>query len=121
MDKNKFKLTPTRVLVGVVLALLVIFFVYLWFQYRFLVGSPFLEIKEPPDQFSTNTDEILISGRTDPEALLSINNQKIHVDQNGNFSQQIKLVDNVNNIVIMATSNSGKQTKIQRTVFLKGL
>lgn len=119
LDKKRFKITPTRVLVSVVLALIITFFVYLWFQYRFLVGPPFLEVTEPVDQFSTSSEEILISGRADPEAKLSINNQEIQVDQNGKFSQQIKLADNVNTILISAVSGSGRQTKIQRTVFLK--
>lgn len=119
VDKKGFRITPSRVLVSVTLALVIIFFVYLWFQYRFLVGSPFLEVDQPADQFNAISSEIIISGRTDPEAKVSINNQEIQVEKNGQFSQQIKITDNVNNIVIIATSKSGKQTKIERNVFLK--
>lgn len=119
VDKKRFRITPSRVLISVTLTLVIIFFVYLWFQYRFLVGSPFLEVNQPVDQFNAISNEIIISGRTDPEAKVSINNQEIQVEQNGQFSQQIKITDNVNNIVIIATSKSGKQTKIERTVFLK--
>ncbi len=120
VDKKRFRLTPTSVLVSLVLSLVIIFFIYLWFQYRFLVGSPFLEITQPVEQFNTSSSEITISGRSDPEARVSINDQEIEVDQDGKFSQQIKLSDNANNIVIVATSASGKQTTVQRTVFLKG-
>lgn len=119
MDDKKFKLTPTRVLISMIFALVIIFFGYLWFQYRFLVGSPFLEVSQPVDQLSTTTDEVVVSGRTDPEAKVSINEQEITIDQNGKFSQTIKLSENANNISITATSKSGKQTKLQRTVFLK--
>lgn len=119
LDKKRFKITPTRVLVSVVLTLVLTFFVYLWFQYRFLVGSPFLEVTQPTDQLTTGLDEIIVSGRTDPESKVSINNQEIQVDQSGKFSQQIKLVKNINNIIISAVSNSGKQTTAQRTVFLR--
>lgn len=119
IGKKGFKITPTRVLVSVIFSLVMIFFVYLWFQYRFLVGSPFLEVLEPPDQYNTNSAEIRVSGRTDPEAKVRINNQEIPVDQNGKFSQQIMLSDNINNVVITAVSNSGKESKVQRAVFLK--
>jgi len=119
LDKKRFKITPTKVLVSVVLSLVIIFFVYLWFQYRFLVGSPYLEVNQPTDQQSSATDEIVVSGRTDPEAKLSINDQEIQVDQNGKFSQQIKLSDKVNTIVISAVSSSGKLTKVTKVVFLK--
>lgn len=119
LDKKRFKITPTRVMVSVVLALVITFFVYLWFQYRSLVGSPFLEVTQPADQLTTSTDEIVVAGKTDPEAKVSINNQEIQVDQNGKFSQQIKLSDNANTITITSDSSSGKETKIQRTVFRK--
>ncbi|MBI2597353.1 helix-turn-helix domain-containing protein [Candidatus Daviesbacteria bacterium] len=119
INRTRIRITPARVLGFVVLTLVVIFFTYLWFEYRFLVGAPRLEISQPPDQFSTSSLEIVISGRTDPEVKVNINEQEIAVDQNGRFSQTIKLSDNVNNIVIAAVSNSGKQTRIQRTIFLK--
>lgn len=119
VDDKRFRLTPTRVLVSVVLGLIIIFFVYLWFEYRFLVGAPFLEVSQPVDQFSTTSAEIIVSGRTDPEAKVSINEQEITVDQSGKFSQQIKLSDNVNNIIISAVSKSGKEIRMQRTVFLR--
>lgn len=119
VDKKRIRITPARVLSVTVLVLVVIFFAYLWFEYRFLVGAPILEISQPPNQFTTSLSEVTVSGRTDPEAKVSINEQEIAVDQNGRFSQPIKLSDNVNNITISATSKSGKQTKVQRTVFLK--
>lgn len=119
VDKKRFRLTPTKVLVSSVLILIIIFFGYLWFEYRFLVGAPVLEVNAPPDQFNSISEDILVSGRTDPEAKVSINDQEIQVDQNGGFSETIKLSDNLNTVIITATSNLGKQTRIERTVFLK--
>ena len=119
MDKKKFKLTPARALGGVILSLIIIFFVYLWFEYRFLVGGPFLEVSHPVDQFSTASPVVEVTGRTDPEGSLSINNQEIGVDPTGKFSQEIKLSGDINTIEISAISKSGKVTKVERTVFLK--
>lgn len=119
VDQKKFRLTPARALGSVILGLIIIFFVYLWIEYRFLVGGPFLEVSQPINQLSTNADSIFVTGRTDPEAKVSINDQDITVDTFGKFSQEIKLTNNINNIEITATSNSGKVTKTERTVFLK--
>lgn len=119
VDQKKFRLTPARALGSVVLGLVIIFFVYLWFEYRFLVGGPYLEVSQPVNQLNTNSEMIQVSGRTDPEAKLSINNQEIGIDIDGKFSQEIKLTDNINNIEISAISKSGKVTKVERTVFLK--
>lgn len=117
--RRKFALTPAKFLGLVVLGLVLIFFAYLWFEYRFLVSAPFLEVTSPTDQMSTNLSSIQVSGRTDPEDKVTINNQEIPVDPSGKFSQEIKLTENVNNITVVATSKSGKSTKMERTVFLK--
>ncbi|MBI2017527.1 helix-turn-helix domain-containing protein [Candidatus Daviesbacteria bacterium] len=119
LDKRKFKITPAKALGSVILTLIVIFFVYLWFEYRFLVGAPFLEVAQPQDQQSVTSDVLIVSGRTDPESKVSINNQEIQVDSTGKFSQEIKLSDNVNTISIEAASKNGKVTKIEKTVFLR--
>lgn len=119
VDKKRFRLTPARVVGSTVLFLVIIFFVYLWIEYRFLVGGPFLEVNTPVDQLSTTAVSIDVIGRTDPEAKISINNQEIGVDTSGKFSQEIKLSDDVNNIEITAISKSNKTTKVSRTVFLK--
>lgn len=119
VDKKRFRITPARMLGFMIVTLILIFFTYLWFEYRFLVGAPVLEVNQPPDQFSTSSSEVAVSGRTDPESAVSINNQQIAVDQSGKFSQTIKLSENVNNIIVTATSKSGKESRIQRTVFRK--
>lgn len=118
-EDKKFRITPARVVATVVFSLIIIFFVYLWFEYRFLVGAPFLEVNQPTDQLNISVTEVTVVGKTDPEAKVAINEQQIAVDQDGKFSQVIKLSDNVNNISISSTSKTGQQTKIQRTVFLK--
>lgn len=119
LDQKKFRLTPARALGSVILGLVIIFFVYLWFEYRFLVGGPFLQVSQPADEFSTSSPVVTVSGRTDPEAKVSINNQEIGVDYQGKFSQEIKLSADSNTIEISAISKTGKATKVERTVFLK--
>lgn len=119
VEGSKFRITPARALGILILSLIVIFFVYLWFEYRFLVGGPFLEVSQPANQLSTASPTIEVVGRTDPESKLSINNQEIGVDPSGRFSEEITLSGDINTIVVAATSKSGQVTKIERTVFLK--
>lgn len=119
VDNKGFKLTPARALGSLILFLIIIFFVYLWIEYRFLVGGPFLEVSQPVNQLNTEAAVIQVTGRTDPEAKLSINNQVIGVDVTGKFSQEIKLADSINTIVITSISKTGQTTKVERTVFLK--
>lgn len=119
VDKKRFRITPARALGSAILTLVIIFFIYLWFEYRFLVRAPFLEVISPSNQISVDTPTIAVIGRTDPEEKVTINNQEIPVDPSGKFTQEIKLSNSVNTIVITAVSKEGKVTKIERTVFLK--
>lgn len=119
VGKNKLQLTPTKLISAAVLFLALTFFAYLWFEYRFLVGTPFLQVTQPIDQASIETDNVKVIGKTDPEAKITINSQQIQVDFSGDFGEEIKLTESVNKIEVIATSKSGKTTKIERTVFIK--
>lgn len=119
LDRKKLRLTPAKVLSGVIMTMIIAFLVYLWFEYRFLVGTPFLEISTPQDQISIENSIVEVAGKTDPESKVTINNQEVEVDLSGNFSQEIKLSDSASTITITSTSKYGKTTNETRTVFLK--
>lgn len=119
VDNKRFKITPAKLLGTLVLGLIITFFLYLWVEYRFLVGAPFLEVSYPADQLTIDSSTIEIMGRTDPEAKVSLNDQQIAVDPSGRFLQEIQLTENLNKITITSTSKSGKVSKVERTIFLK--
>lgn len=119
LEHKRFHLTPRKVISGVIFSLVLAFFVYLWVEYRFLAGAPFLELSTPVDQMSVQSPVIKVIGKTDPEAKVMINNQAVEVDFAGNFLQEIKLAESANVIEITSTSKYGKVTKETRTVFLK--
>ncbi len=119
LGNRRFQVTPSKALGAVVVTLIFAFFGYLWFEYSFLVGAPFLEVSSPPNQVTIENDFVKVEGKTDPEAKVSINNQEIQVDLSGKFTQDIKLTESVNNIVVTSTGKSGQSAKVERTVFLK--
>lgn len=119
LDQNKFRVTQGKFLGSLVLVMVIIFFGYLWFEYRFLVAAPYLEVSQPQDQQIVHSSPIQVVGKSDPEAKVSINNQEIQVDFSGKFSQEVNLVEGSNTISIAATSKGGKLTKLDRIVFLK--
>ncbi|MBI4036440.1 helix-turn-helix domain-containing protein [Candidatus Daviesbacteria bacterium] len=119
LEKNKFHLTPAKFISLVVVFLIMAFFVYLWFEFRFLVGPPYLEVTEPTDQTSVSTTSVKVVGKADPEVKVAINNQQIQLDSSGNFHEEIKLGGSVNKLSITATSKFGQTTQIERIVFLK--
>lgn len=119
LQTPKFRLTQTKVISSLIVGFILVFFIYLWFEYRFLAGPPPLEIYGPKDLITVESSKINISGKTLPEVRVAINNQQITVDGNGNFSQELELSDSVNKIEITATSKFNQTARVERTVYLK--
>lgn len=119
IEKRGWNITPSQLLAGIIGVIIIGFFGYLWIQYRYFVGSPSLEITSPADQATTSSPEIVVSGRTDPEMSVTINNQDIAVDANGNFKETITLSSQVDKIMVVASSRFGQRTEADRTVYLK--
>lgn len=119
VGKPRFKLTPARVLGGVVALVVITFFVYLWFQYRQFVGAPELTLTSPVDQLTTDIPTVVVEGKTEADNKITVNNQEVKVGLDGNFKEEINLSGAVNKLDISAVSRFGQKTQIERTVYLK--
>lgn len=119
MGGRKAFLTPSTIVKGAVLVIILIFFSYLWVENRQFVGAPNLSVTSPQDQQAVDIPDVVVSGDTDPEVKVFVNNQEIGVDKNGHFSEDIKLSSSVNSISVVARSRFGQKSTITRTVFVK--
>lgn len=119
INRNKLRITPRRVVGGVLVLIVLVFFGYLWIEYRQFVGAPSLMVDSPKDGQTVETPDVLVEGQTEPEVKVSVNNQDIGVDKSGHFQEDIKLSSNTNQVVVVATSKFGQSAKIERTVFVK--
>ncbi len=76
----------------------------------------FLEISQPTDEAQVSTSPILITGRTTPEAVVSLLvNEEIeiaNVDQNGNFSVNIYLEEGPNLVEVIASDQYGNENSV---------
>jgi len=116
---RKIQLTPGRVLGLVVTVIVISFFAYLWLQYRQFVGPPNLQVSSPQDQSTTDNGVITISGKTDPEVKILVNNQEIPTSSDGTFREDITLSSQVNKVSIVASSKFGQKNEIDKTVYFK--
>ena len=104
--------TTAITLIAIVVLSLIAYFVY---QLRLLTAAPPLEIFSPQENEHV-VSTITVSGKTDPQATLKLNNQLVLIDENGEFSQSLLLSQGTRTITIESTSRSGKTRTIQRTV-----
>lgn len=116
LDEPVFRFTPQIGLIGIVIAFLVLFSGYLFFQYLSYTNPPNLVVTKPLEGEIIQTNKIQVDGKTDADAVISINNQKIALSGNGEFSTTLLLSPGVNSIIIESTSKSEKKKTITRTI-----
>ncbi|MBI2074632.1 MAG: helix-turn-helix domain-containing protein [Candidatus Levybacteria bacterium] len=92
---------------------------YILFQYRFAILNPQLQIYSPKEKQIVVSQEVEISGKTDPNTTILVDSITIPVDQNGNFKKKIDLFSGKTVITIKAINRFGRQTTVDRQVEVK--
>lgn len=92
--------------------------VYLGFQYRSMFMAPELTISSPADNSRTG-DTVRVTGKTDPNSTVSINNETVVIKSSGEFSKNINLFPGKTTITITSKSRIGKETIEKRTITVK--
>ena len=102
-----------------IIGLLVILFVsFLLFQYRAAFIAPPLRVTSPEQNAQVGQD-FTVSGKTDREATVTVNNEIVSINSNGEFIKRINLFPGKTTIIISAKNRFGKETVIQREVVIK--
>ena len=98
---------------------IIIFFSYLFYQYRSFTGAPKLEVYYPGENQVVEYDILDISGKTDLDSQVYINNQEIIPGPDGSFALSIKLKEGLNTISITAINELSKEAKVVRTIIFR--
>jgi len=105
-----FTITPRLVTIVIVILVVGGILGYIGFSVRQITTPPNLLISSPSSDQVIKENKVEIIGKTDEGATLAINNQTILLDDNGNFSQQVKLNPGLNTFEITATNRLKKET-----------
>lgn len=108
-----FSLTPQFAFTAFIFVLGLIFTVYLVTEYLKFNRPPTLKINWPQD-FSQKTIEI--SGITDPESTVKINDSLVIVDINGNFKKTLEISTFEAKIIVEAKSPAGVVTTDEKVL-----
>lgn len=99
-----FSLTPQFTFTLFIILLFLSFAVYLLSEYLKFNRPPHLEVNWP-ENFSENS--IKISGKTDPDSTIKINDSLVIVDIDGNFEKNVSISTSEAKIIIEAKSPAG--------------
>lgn len=113
---NRVRIRQVFVLGGaVILALLV----YIFIQYKSAFFSPSLTVDSPKEQSVIASQTVTISGSTESNASVTVNNIPVIVDLSGNFTKEITVFSGATTITIKSTNTFGKTSTIQRHITVK--
>lgn len=117
LDKPGLNWGPKKTLILAISGFFLALIFYLIYQYVSLVSPPFLKIYSPEQKAQVNESTLNISGKAEPDSLVTVNGEAVLLDQKGEFNYKIELFPGENKITIRAVSKSGKETKTERNIF----
>lgn len=82
-------------------------------------SSPKLTIIYPPDNLIVKNRLIEISGRTEKDSYVKINNQEVFCDPNGYFKEKVVLQDGLNIIKIISAKKHSKEAVVLRKILVQ--
>jgi len=117
--KLKVSFSPKLATVFFSAMLIFLLVAYLGYQYILYISPPKLSVDVPAEGQEIFVGETEVSGKTDPDVTLSINEQRFLIDENGEFFGRLGVNENTKEIVFTARSRYGKETIVTRNIIPK--
>lgn len=105
-----FSISLNNLLYGIAGTVVISFLIFFGYKYNETLSSPQLDITKPQTNDVVESDLIDVFGKTDSDAILKINNEKITIGTDGNFSTSLKLSEGINTFKFTASNPFGKET-----------
>jgi len=113
---SKFSWSPKLTFIVGIGVVLFVVLGYLGFQYVKFVSPPELSVDSPKENQIVTTKSVTVFGSTDSDVKITVNNQPVLIDDDGNFSVNIGVSSATKEIDIIATSRSGKINEVKRKI-----
>ena len=118
--------TPAVLVPVVVLAGIVLFVGYLYYQFTSFAVAPALDIYDPATDAIAQDAQFVLHGRTVPAGRVTVQVfpgpltlSDIHPDADGSFSATVSLTTGANHIIVEVLDQSGKVSRVSRSVLLQ--
>jgi cytoskeletal protein RodZ len=119
LKKNKFLIFP-KIIRNLLLGLgVLICFLYLIFYFKKIILPPDLTVSQPEKNLMIQESSILVAGKTEKEAEVRINGELILNNNDGNFSQTVKLKKGVNTLTISAKKKYSQENVVLRQILVE--
>ncbi len=115
---NKFTWSPKLTFALGIITLVLLVLGYLGVEYKKFVTPPELTIISPKENQQVLQGNLMVEGKTSTDVILTVNNQLITLDQDGNFKSKIEISMETKSLIFKAISRSGKETVVDRKILI---
>lgn len=123
--KRTFIFTPTVLVPVVVLAGIVLFIGYVYYQFTNFAIAPHVDITDPPGDAVSQSAEYTIKGRTNPDGRITVRVSPgldtindVRPARDGTFSVTVPLKPGPNHVEVQVLDPAGKLAQASRTIQL---
>ena len=123
--KRSFIFTPTVLVPVVLLAAIVLFVGYVYYQFTNFAVAPHVDITDPPGDAVSQTAEYTVKGKTNPDGRITVRISPgldtindVRPERDGTFSVKVPLKPGPNHIEVQVLDPSGKLAQTSRTIQL---
>jgi cytoskeletal protein RodZ len=89
---------------------------YIIFQYRDALVNPSITVSSPLENAVISSSTLNVSGKTDPNATVFVDNYSVSVNTDGNFTKTINVFPGKSTISIKVINRFGKEAVIKRDI-----
>ncbi len=101
--------TPRMIVLGCVVVLVLSGVFYLYKEVGSFASTPRLVIMNPPNNYSTDGNSVMVEGITERDVKLFINDQPVSVDDDGKFREELTVQSGANVVNVRAVNRFEKE------------
>ncbi len=116
---SKFTWSPKFTFIVGVSTVLLILFGYFTFQYIHFISPPSLSVDSPKENQVVVGNSVTVFGSADDDAKVLVNNQPVIISADGKFSVSLAVTKETKEVIIKASSRSGKTTTVSRRIMVQ--
>lgn len=116
IQRSAISITPKTITKIITTFVFIVVGAFLIYQLNFLFGPPKITLYSPEADLITSDDKIEFRGKIELNSNLTINNQEIYIDKEGNFKEEINLQSGINVIELLVKNRINKSVSIVRRI-----